>query len=160
MKVIALKEGYFGKLRMPGDEFDAPEGSKASWFVPVQTAISAPPASQVPDGLPAFLRPGGGGPQNDSGDVVPLLPADSSQASAEAPPSHALPEAAKVVSEVTKVVSDTAPPEGKPADDAPPASHDDTAADDENKDADAKPAAKPAPKRTRAAASASGGNAA
>lgn len=83
MEVIALKEGYFGKLRMPGDEFDVPQGSKASWFVPVQTAISAPPASQ-----------------------------------------------------------------------------DDAAADDETKDADAKPAAKPAAKRTRAAASASGGDAA
>jgi hypothetical protein len=35
MKVVALKPGYLGKLRQPGDEFDVPEGSKASWFVPV-----------------------------------------------------------------------------------------------------------------------------
>lgn len=36
MKVIALKQGYFGKLRQLGDEFDVPEGSKASWFEPVK----------------------------------------------------------------------------------------------------------------------------
>lgn len=36
MKVIALKQGYFGKLRDPGEEFEVPEGSKASWFQPVE----------------------------------------------------------------------------------------------------------------------------
>ena len=36
MKVIATKFGYFGKLRQPGDEFEVPEGSKASWFQPVE----------------------------------------------------------------------------------------------------------------------------
>jgi len=35
MKVIALKQGYFGKLREPGDKFEVPDGSKASWFEPV-----------------------------------------------------------------------------------------------------------------------------
>jgi hypothetical protein len=35
MKVIATKPGYFGKLRQPEDEFDVPEGTKASWFRPV-----------------------------------------------------------------------------------------------------------------------------
>ena len=38
MKVIALKQGYFGKLREPGDKFDVPDGSKASWFEPVDSA--------------------------------------------------------------------------------------------------------------------------
>lgn len=36
MKVIATKLGYLGKLRQPGDEFEVPEGSKASWFEPVK----------------------------------------------------------------------------------------------------------------------------
>ena len=36
MKVIATKQGYFGKLREPGDEFEVPEGSKSSWFDPVE----------------------------------------------------------------------------------------------------------------------------
>lgn len=36
MKVIATKKGYFGKLREPGDVFDVPEKSKASWFEPVK----------------------------------------------------------------------------------------------------------------------------
>lgn len=36
MKVIATKKGYHGKLREPGDEFDVPKGSKASWFEPVK----------------------------------------------------------------------------------------------------------------------------
>lgn len=35
MKVIATKRGYFGKLREPGDEFDVPDKSTASWFEPV-----------------------------------------------------------------------------------------------------------------------------
>lgn len=41
MKVIATKKGYFGKLREPGDEFDVPEKSKASWFNPVEAAKAA-----------------------------------------------------------------------------------------------------------------------
>ena len=36
MKVIATKLGYFGKLRQPGDEFDVPDGTKGSWFQPVE----------------------------------------------------------------------------------------------------------------------------
>lgn len=35
MKVIAIKQGYFGKLRAPDEVFDVPEGAKASWFTPV-----------------------------------------------------------------------------------------------------------------------------
>lgn len=36
MKVIATKLGYFGKLREPGDEFEVPDGTKGSWFQPVE----------------------------------------------------------------------------------------------------------------------------
>jgi hypothetical protein len=36
MKVIATQRGYFGQLREPGDAFDVPEGSKASWFEPAK----------------------------------------------------------------------------------------------------------------------------
>lgn len=36
MQVIAIKQGYHGKLRQPDDKFDVPEGSKATWFVPVE----------------------------------------------------------------------------------------------------------------------------
>lgn len=36
MKVIATKPGYFGKLRAVGEEFDVPDGSKATWFEPVK----------------------------------------------------------------------------------------------------------------------------
>lgn len=36
MKVIATKQGWDGKaIRNPGDEFDMPDGSKASWFANV-----------------------------------------------------------------------------------------------------------------------------
>jgi len=36
MKVEAIKKGYHGKLREPGDIFEVPNGSKrASWFQPV-----------------------------------------------------------------------------------------------------------------------------
>jgi hypothetical protein len=36
MKVIATKLGYFGKLREPGDECEVPDGTKGSWFQPVE----------------------------------------------------------------------------------------------------------------------------
>lgn len=36
MKVEAIKTGYFGKLREPGDVFEVPNGAKASWFTPVK----------------------------------------------------------------------------------------------------------------------------
>lgn len=36
MQVIATKPGYHGKLRQVGDKFEVTEGSKASWFVPVE----------------------------------------------------------------------------------------------------------------------------
>ncbi|CAB3624678.1 hypothetical protein [Achromobacter pestifer] len=39
MKVIATAVGYAGKdghqLRQPGDVFEVPDGSKATWFNPV-----------------------------------------------------------------------------------------------------------------------------
>lgn len=38
MKVIATKQGYHGRLREPGDVFDVPEGSRASWFAPADKA--------------------------------------------------------------------------------------------------------------------------
>lgn len=38
MKVIATKQGYLGKLRQPGDEFEVPDGTKGSWFEPVKQA--------------------------------------------------------------------------------------------------------------------------
>ena len=36
MKVIATKQGYFGKLRDVGDEFEVPDGTKGSWFQPIE----------------------------------------------------------------------------------------------------------------------------
>lgn len=49
MKVIALKAGYFGKLRQPGDVFDVPEGSKASWFEPVEPKADGKKAAGKPE---------------------------------------------------------------------------------------------------------------
>lgn len=34
MRVIATKQGYHGKLREVGEEFDVPDDAKASWFEP------------------------------------------------------------------------------------------------------------------------------
>lgn len=45
MKVVATAKGFLGKLRDIGEEFDAPEGLKASWFVPV-----VPPEAPKPAG--------------------------------------------------------------------------------------------------------------
>lgn len=41
MKVIALKQGYFGKLRQPDDVFEVPDGTKGSWFHPVKQEAPA-----------------------------------------------------------------------------------------------------------------------
>lgn len=36
MQVRAIETGFFGGSRIrPGQEFDVPEGTKASWFAPV-----------------------------------------------------------------------------------------------------------------------------
>jgi hypothetical protein len=56
MKVVALKPGYLGKLRQPGDEFDVPEGSKASWFVPV---VDGGPEVEPPEVEPQARAPKG-----------------------------------------------------------------------------------------------------
>lgn len=36
MKVVAIKPGFFGKLRQVGDEFEVPKGEKATWFAEVK----------------------------------------------------------------------------------------------------------------------------
>ena len=49
MQVIAIKPGFYGQLRTPGTdsaEFDVPDGSKASWFVPAKQG-------DEPEGKPA-----------------------------------------------------------------------------------------------------------
>jgi hypothetical protein len=55
MKVIAIKMGYYGQLREPGDEFDVEDGLKASWFVSADKAVSEKPKStgKKPQGAPA-----------------------------------------------------------------------------------------------------------
>lgn len=40
MEVIAIKPGFFGKLRYPGDTFEVPAGSKATWFAPSENAMA------------------------------------------------------------------------------------------------------------------------
>ena len=48
--MIATKTGYFGKLREPGETFEVPDKSKASWFSPVKTEPSVKPkAKEAPD---------------------------------------------------------------------------------------------------------------
>lgn len=36
MLVIAKVRGYFDGIREPGDKFNVPDGSKATWFDPVE----------------------------------------------------------------------------------------------------------------------------
>jgi hypothetical protein len=44
MKVTATKAGFDGRrLRQPGETFDMPDGSKATWFVPAQKAEDKKP---------------------------------------------------------------------------------------------------------------------
>ncbi len=55
MKVIAIKKGYFGKLREPGDVFDVPDKSKASWFEPANGKKGKPEADKEPGKEPETL---------------------------------------------------------------------------------------------------------
>jgi len=48
MEVIAIKQGYFGKLREPGETFAVPDGAKASWFAPTAATQHAPRAGKTP----------------------------------------------------------------------------------------------------------------
>lgn len=48
MKVTAIKQGYHGRLRAVGDVFDVPDGSRASWFVPVDKADDLDKAEKQP----------------------------------------------------------------------------------------------------------------
>ena len=42
MRVVATAPGYFGALRVEGDEFDVPDGTKGSWFKPVAADVAKP----------------------------------------------------------------------------------------------------------------------
>lgn len=41
MLVKATAKGFFGSLRLDGDEFEVPVGTKGSWFAPVATEVAA-----------------------------------------------------------------------------------------------------------------------
>ena len=64
MRFKAIKLGFMGSRLRPGDEFDAPEGFKASWAEPVDESaveVSAEPegkvGGEVPDEPDAPDRP-------------------------------------------------------------------------------------------------------
>lgn len=46
MLVKANSIGYFGALRSAGDEFEVPDGTKGSWFAPVEPEAKAKSAGK------------------------------------------------------------------------------------------------------------------
>lgn len=42
MRVVALKPGYYGGLRVAGELFDVDDGAKSSWFAPVDVKQEEP----------------------------------------------------------------------------------------------------------------------
>ena len=48
MKVIAIRTGYFGRLRSPGERFDVPDDAQASWFLPDEAPPSEMPPPEAP----------------------------------------------------------------------------------------------------------------
>jgi hypothetical protein len=64
MKVVAIKVGFYGGARKRvGDEFDVPQGMKATWFVPAAEAPAPEPeAKQQPVAL-SQLGKGSDAPQ-------------------------------------------------------------------------------------------------
>lgn len=57
MQVVATEKGYFGALREAGDSFDVPDGSRASWFKPVETSAEKPVETPAPKGRAAKPAP-------------------------------------------------------------------------------------------------------
>ncbi|WP_088158076.1 hypothetical protein [Achromobacter xylosoxidans] len=55
MRVIAIAQGYGGKekhaIREPGEQFEVPDGVKASWYEPVEE--EAAPAGNKKGGKPS-----------------------------------------------------------------------------------------------------------
>ena len=47
MRVIATKVGFFDYLRRAGEEFEVPDGTKGSWFKPVEVAEPEKPAPRA-----------------------------------------------------------------------------------------------------------------
>ena len=63
MKVVALKTGFFGgSLREPGAAFEVPDGTKSTWFVPVDgeqaKAAKTVKAKEQPKALSELATPG------------------------------------------------------------------------------------------------------
>jgi hypothetical protein len=66
MKVIAIRPGYHGRLRETGEQFDVPDGSRASWFAPADGAATvirkpdppAPTPALVPTPVPVPAKKG------------------------------------------------------------------------------------------------------
>lgn len=48
MLVIATAKGFFGQYRNEGDEFEVPEGTKGSWFKPVDAQEDEAPTVRRP----------------------------------------------------------------------------------------------------------------
>lgn len=87
MRVIATKQGYHGKLREVGDEFDVPDGEKASWFEPKEKpaaeAKAAAKGKQADGGTPAANAQKGNGKQVE-GDGKAAQPADAGNGDGQA----------------------------------------------------------------------------
>ena len=49
MQVHAIRQGFYGSLREPGDEFEVPDGDTGSWFVPVSPDDDADAAAASPE---------------------------------------------------------------------------------------------------------------
>ena len=60
MRVVATAQGYLGCFREVGDEFEVPDGAKASWFTPVEA--ESKPAGR---GRRARVDPGAAGDEDD-----------------------------------------------------------------------------------------------
>lgn len=52
IKVKAIKLGFHGSRRRPGDVFTVPAGKKGSWFVPVDQVESDVTVAEVSQGKP------------------------------------------------------------------------------------------------------------
>lgn len=66
MRVRATARGYYGnQIREVGKVFDVPEGTKGSWFVPVESSDRGP---RAPKASGTKITGGSAGGADDGGD--------------------------------------------------------------------------------------------
>ena len=87
MRVIATKQGFHGKLREVGEEFEVPDDAKASWFEPKEKSAAeakAPTKGKQADGGAPAANAQKGKSKQAEGDDKAAQPTDAGNGDGQA----------------------------------------------------------------------------